>query len=277
MAILNVGASAPVISGTDIINGNNFSLADCQGKVVCLAFVLYRCHRCARELPRLQNLWKKYKDFNFQMVANLSPNNSTQDQEKAWLAGLSESGITFPVIRDNDSKNFVKYLGYGLIDMPVLFIIDGKQVIQYVHQLLEEEATTGGHILENICNCCTALSPPQLDSIVKKEIHKTEKGEFTHYTLNVINRNSFPAELFKLAPSLPPCGLNKNASRSWVDIFDEKGKRIYGFCALTSTDYLKGIWFAIPKGQALPNKVYITITDRLCNKVYTSNQVLVPK
>jgi peroxiredoxin len=276
MTMLNVGQSAPDISGMDIIGGGQFSLSNYRGKVVCLAFVLYHCSKCGNELKALQNLWTKYRDLGVQMAASLITNNSTPDMERTWLAGLTAGGITFPVIRDTDCKNVVKYNGYGIFPVPMLFIIDGKQVISHTNSLqAEEESISDGHILEAICGCCSTLPQPQIDLKPKKENYKTKDGEFTRYRLTVVNRDAYPADLFQPAPCLPPCGLNKNSSRSWVDIYDEKNKRIYGFCAFTTPADLDRIWFAVPLGHAPPNKVYIKITDRLCNKIYTSNQITI--
>ena len=61
---------------------------------------------------------------------------------------------------------------------------------------------------------------------------------------DVFNKASYPAEMFAAAPSLPPCGANTNASRTWVDFFKQDGTRIYGFCALGKPEDLGKIWFA---------------------------------
>ena len=95
---------------------------------------------------------------------------------------------------------------------------------------------------------------------------------FTRFNLSVSNWSVFPAELFEVASDLPPCGLNPNASRTWVDIFAD-GVRIFGFCALGTPQDLTQIWFAIPQGQLPPSSVFITLTDRRCGLVYTSNSI----
>ena len=76
---------------------------------------------------------------------------------------------------------------------------------------------------------------------------------------------------------LPPCGSNTNASRTWVDIFDAQDNgRIYGFCALSSPDGLKSLWFSVEQGVSPPDAVYIVLTDRRENNTYNSNEVLLP-
>jgi peroxiredoxin len=147
--MLGPGNPAPNISGIDIISGDPFSLSDCIGKVVCLAFIKYTCGNCAAELPRVQNLWMKYKDHGVQMVASLTPYSSTEVQERTWLAGLVAGGITFPVIRDPTSTNWPQY-SPGSISFPLLYVIDRNQVISYCHSLGEPESVTDGHILDAI-------------------------------------------------------------------------------------------------------------------------------
>ena len=89
---------------------------------------------------------------------------------------------------------------------------------------------------------------------------------------DVLNKNSYPAAMFTAAPSLPPCGANTNASRTWVDFFENgTNRRIYGFCALGSPASLGSIWFATEEGTVPPSYVYIIMTDRQTNTQYKSN------
>ena len=87
----------------------------------------------------------------------------------------------------------------------------------------------------------------------------------------MFNFTEFPNELFAAAPDLPPCGKNTNSSRSWVDIFDQQGKRLNGFCALGKNKDLNSIWFALDEGVLPPSWVYIEINDRRSNSKYKSN------
>jgi hypothetical protein len=88
---------------------------------------------------------------------------------------------------------------------------------------------------------------------------------------DVANKAEYPAEMFAAAPSLPPCGLNTNASRTWVDFFDAAGHRIYGFCALSKPADLGKIWIAYEDGTIPPSYVYIELNDRQTNTKYKSN------
>src|ERR1700737_987294 len=65
--------------------------------------------------------------------------------------------------------------------------------------------------------------------------------QFVRYKYDVFNKNQYPAEMFAAAPNLPPCGANTKSSRTWVDFFDSRGKRLYGFCALLKPSDLNKI------------------------------------
>jgi hypothetical protein len=88
---------------------------------------------------------------------------------------------------------------------------------------------------------------------------------------DVLNKADYPADMFAAAPNLPPCGLNTNASRTWVDFFDAAGHRLYGFCALSKPADLGKIWFAYEEGTIPPSYVYIELNDRQTNTKYKSN------
>lgn len=94
---------------------------------------------------------------------------------------------------------------------------------------------------------------------------------FIRYKYDVDNKDAFPNEMFAPAPKLPPCGANKNSSRTWIDIYDQRGKRLYGFCALTKSADLNQLWFALEEDVVPPSYVYIEMNDRQTNTKYKSN------
>ena len=104
------------------------------------------------------------------------------------------------------------------------------------------------------------------------EEHVTIGGKnLIRYHYDVFNKGEYPAELFAAAPTLPPCGKNTKASRTWVDIYDQNGKRLNGFCSLGKPADLTGIWFALGENELPPSWVYIEFTDRKTNTKYKSN------
>jgi len=103
------------------------------------------------------------------------------------------------------------------------------------------------------------------------EVYSANGKTWVRYQYDVLNKDQYPDSMFAAAPGLPPCGLNTKSSRTWVDFFDSRGKRLYGFCALGKAANLGGIWFALEDGVVPPSYVYIEMNDRQTNTKYKSN------
>src|SRR5918995_177227 len=78
-----------------------------------------------------------------------------------------------------------------------------------------------------------------------QEPFQTSGKPYVRYTYAVLNSEAFPNTLFAAAPDLPPCGRNTRAARTWVDLYDQTGKRLNGFCGLGSNKDLGKVWFAL--------------------------------
>ena len=120
-----------------------------------------------------------------------------------------------------------------------------------------------------------STAPPVLPNpvlyLTGQEFFTQSGKQFIRYKYDVLNKDSYPADLFAAAPALPPCGTNTKASRTWVDIFNQSGKRLFGFCALGKPSDLNKIWFALEEGVVPPSWVYIELNDRQTNTKYKSN------
>ena len=95
--------------------------------------------------------------------------------------------------------------------------------------------------------------------------------QITRYHYDVANKDAYPDAMFAASPNLPPCGSNTKAARTWVDIYDQSGKRLNGFCALGKSSDLGKIWFALETDVIPPSYVYIELNDRQTNTKYKSN------
>jgi len=104
-----------------------------------------------------------------------------------------------------------------------------------------------------------------------QEVIEVGGKQLTRYYFDVVNKEAYPAELFAASPALLPCGSNTNASRTWVDIYAQNGKRLNGFCALGKASDLNRLWFALDSDELPPSWVYIEMTDRKTNTKYKSN------
>jgi hypothetical protein len=104
-----------------------------------------------------------------------------------------------------------------------------------------------------------------------QEQHTVSGKEMIRYTFDVFNKDAYPADFFAASPDLPACGTNTKAARTWVDIYNQYGKRLNGFCALGKPADLSKIWFAMDLEVLPPSWVYIELTDRQTNTKYKSN------
>ncbi len=119
--------------------------------------------------------------------------------------------------------------------------------------------------------CFPNLPNPQLEVAGTEDYTGSDGNPYTRYHVPVLNRAAFSDALFTPAPDLPPCGANPNSARTWVDINDGEGDRLYGFCALSSAESLGNLWFARPRGEPPPECVSVTLNDRRCEQTYQSN------
>lgn len=118
-------------------------------------------------------------------------------------------------------------------------------------------------------------NPPVLPNpvlyLTSTEFYTTGGKNFIRYNYDVDNKMAYPDAIFASAPALPPCGANAKSSRTWVDIFDSRGKRLYGFCAFSKSSDLGKIWFALEEDVIPPSYIYIELNDRETNTKYKSN------
>jgi hypothetical protein len=120
-----------------------------------------------------------------------------------------------------------------------------------------------------------ATSAPALPNpvlyLMGTEVVQLNNKTFIRYRYGVLNSDAYPADMFAAAPNLPPCGKNTKASRTWVDLFQQNGTRLYGFCALGKPADLNSIYFSLEQDVIPPSYIYIELNDRQTNTKYKSN------
>src|SRR5687768_2809993 len=107
--------------------------------------------------------------------------------------------------------------------------------------------------------------------ITSQEFVTISGKQFVRYNYDVFNKDAYPAEMFAAAPELPACGTNTKSSRTWVDFYDQRGKKLNGFCALGKPSDLGKIWVSFEVDAIPPSWIYIEMTDRRTNTKYKSN------
>lgn len=114
------------------------------------------------------------------------------------------------------------------------------------------------------------LPNPVLFFLIQEPFEQGGK-QWIRYRYSVENFAVYPNELFAASPALPPCGNNTKAARTWVDLYDQSGKRLNGFCALGKNSDMNSIWFALEENVIPPSWVYMEMNDRQTNTKYKSN------
>jgi hypothetical protein len=149
--------------------------------------------------------------------------------------------------------------------------IIGKRGAMLLAGLVLMLLLTGSPSTANSASTVALILPNPVLIYMGPEFYQANGKQWTRYKFSVFNLMSYPKELFAAAPDLPPCGTNTKASRTWVDVYEQTGKRLYGFCALGKPEDLDKLWFALERDVLPPSWIYIEMTDRKTNTKYKSN------
>jgi len=101
--------------------GKDAALSDYagKGKYVLVDFWASWCGPCRAEMPKLVELYKQYKDKDFEIVG-LSLDGDAED----WKKGIKDLGITWPQISDIKFWDSVFASTYGINGIPHLMLLD---------------------------------------------------------------------------------------------------------------------------------------------------------
>jgi len=116
------------------------------------------------------------------------------------------------------------------------------------------------------------MPKPEL-RFVRVEDHTTNGNRVRTYTIEITNSSEFSDELFAASPDLPPCGKNENSSRTWINIYGNGGKRIYGWCGIHSNSELSLLKFNVFADATPPTEFFVDFVDRRKGKIVESNKV----
>jgi len=125
-----VGKKAPEISEGDWINSTPLALSDLRGKVVLLEFWTYGCINCRNTLPFMKSVHAKYKTRGLAIIGVHTPEFDQEKQLPNVRRRTAALGIEYPVVTDNAYRTWSTY---NQRYWPVMYVIDKKGVIRYVH------------------------------------------------------------------------------------------------------------------------------------------------
>jgi thiol-disulfide isomerase/thioredoxin len=111
-------------------NSRPLNISDLRGKVVLVDFWTYGCVNCVNTLPRVTELYAKYKDRGLVVVGIHTPEFPFEHSASNVQAALKRHGITYPVGQDNESQTWNAYRNQY---WPAQYIVDqnGKIVFQH--------------------------------------------------------------------------------------------------------------------------------------------------
>jgi thiol-disulfide isomerase/thioredoxin len=130
-AVAAVQGTAPDFAGiNNWFNSAPLTMANLRGKVVLVDFWTYGCVNCVNTLPRVTELYAKYKDRGLVVVGVHTPEFPFERSASNVQAALKRHGITYPVAQDNDSQTWNAYRNQY---WPAQYIVDqsGKIVFQH--------------------------------------------------------------------------------------------------------------------------------------------------
>ena len=113
----------PTLTSTEWMN----ALGQPTGTVTLVDFWSSSCTNCQREIPELEAIYEKYKDYGLVVVGVHSPQQAYERDASVVNASIEKLGITYPVALDPDLEAFK---AYGATAWPTHFIAgaDGKLV-----------------------------------------------------------------------------------------------------------------------------------------------------
>ncbi len=125
------GFAAPDFT-LETLNGQTVSLSGLRGQAVLINFWATWCPPCRAEMPAIQQVYDRYHDQGFTVLAvNL------QESDAQVAAFAEQFGLTFPILMDRSGSVFARYRVRAL---PSTFFVDKEGIIQNV--------TVGGPMAE---------------------------------------------------------------------------------------------------------------------------------
>lgn len=130
---LNQGDKLPPFTAKDMDGKPHDLSSTVTGKKpVLLIFWASWCPNCKSEVPKVNELVKKYSSQGMEFIAI---NVGFNDSEKKARRFMDKTGMTYPVIFDGNGAIGYKYRVQGV---PTIFIADKKGVIVYKNYRVPE-------------------------------------------------------------------------------------------------------------------------------------------
>ena len=125
---------APAFALPRLDSGGELGLASLRGKVVLVNFWATWCDPCRKEIPRLQNAWRRYHRGGDVVFVGVDTQDFRGDARRA----LRRYGVTYPNVYDGAGRVLRRY---GGLPLPRTFVVDrrGRIVSYYFGELRDDD------------------------------------------------------------------------------------------------------------------------------------------
>ena len=124
------GRAPEILTDGEWLNSLPLTMEALKGKVVLVDFWTYSCVNCVRTMPYLSAWYEAYADQGFEIIGVHSPEFAFERNEENVAQAIEELGIRWPVVLDNDFK---QWRAYNNRYWPAHFFIDAEGSIRYFH------------------------------------------------------------------------------------------------------------------------------------------------
>jgi thiol-disulfide isomerase/thioredoxin len=125
---------------TDAINGSTVSIKGLKGKVVVIDFWATWCGPCVAEMPKMKELYKKYRDQGVEFIGVSLDQPKEQGGLDKLKAFVKEKEITWPQYYQGKGWESEFSMSLGINSIPCVFMVDadGKLYSTEARGKLEE-------------------------------------------------------------------------------------------------------------------------------------------
>ncbi len=122
--ILAAGDTAPDFMLADLETGDDIQLSENHGKGVMINFWATYCEPCKEEMPFMDELYEKYKDDGFEIIA------VSVDRNEMVIRNFYERyGLSFPIVHD---RKGAVMRAYQISPLPTSIFINPDGTIEHI-------------------------------------------------------------------------------------------------------------------------------------------------
>ena len=122
--------TAPELSSGLWINSAPLTLKSLHGRVVLIEFWTFACYNCLNTLPTVKKWDAQYRDKGLTIIGVHTPETDLERNEVDLKREITELGIKYPVVTDND---YSTWKAYRVEAWPTLFLLDKQGRVRWMH------------------------------------------------------------------------------------------------------------------------------------------------